>query len=89
MRYYKIENDKYILAVGIGNSGAEITENEYDHIKVIVDNCPTAPDGYGYRLTAELEWELYELPREEPIEEEMSETEEKAKAYDILTGVAE
>jgi hypothetical protein len=69
--------------------GKEISAAEYNHIKAIIDKRPTAPDGYGYRLTENLEWELYELPPEEPIEEELTETEEKAKAYDILTGVAE
>ena len=49
--------------------GAEITEAEYNHIKSIIDNRPTAPDGYGYRLTDSLEWELYELPIEEEIVE--------------------
>ena len=52
--------------------GKEITEAEYNHIKSIIDNRPTAPEGFGYRLTTELEWELYELPpvEDEPIEVE-------------------
>jgi hypothetical protein len=83
VRYYKIESDKYILAIGIGNSGVEITESEYNHIKVIVSNCPTAPDGFVYRLTAEFEWELYELP----IAEETDEISE-AEALEILLGGA-
>lgn len=45
--------------------GKEITEAEYNRIKAIIDNRPTAPNGYGYRLTVDLEWELYELPVEE------------------------
>ena len=65
----------------------EISEGEYDHILGVIRNRPTAPEGFAYRLTKDLEWELYELPPEEP--EELSETEEKALAYDILTGVAE
>lgn len=48
--------------------GKEITEAEYNHIKTIIDNRPTAPDGCGYRLTPELEWELYELPISEEQE---------------------
>jgi hypothetical protein len=68
--------------------GAEITETEYNHIKTIIDSRPTAPDGFSYRLTENLEWELYELPTEEPVEE-LTETEEKALAYDILMGVSE
>lgn len=68
-------------------NGAEITEAEYNRIKAIIDNRPTAPDGYGYKLTDSLEWELYELPTGGP--EELTETEEKARAYDILMGVSE
>ena len=48
--------------------GEEITEAEYNRIFDMIRNRPTAPEGYGYRLTAGLEWELYELPIEE-IEE--------------------
>lgn len=87
MRYYKILTDNRPSVIGEGEGGIEITEAEYNHIKAIIDNRPTATDGFGYRLTDELEWELYELPPAEP--EEMTETEEKALAYDILTGVAE
>lgn len=42
--------------------GTEITADEYQRIKTIIDNRPTAPDGYGYRLTEHLDWELYEMP---------------------------
>ena len=50
--------------------GAEITKAEYNHIKTIIDNKPTAPDGFGYRLNAGLEWELYERPAVEEEEVE-------------------
>ena len=39
----------------------------------IIKNRPTAPDGYAYRLTDALEWELYEIPPEEPVEESATE----------------
>ena len=44
------------------HNGKEITKAEYDEILTILRNIPTAPEGFGYRLTPELEWELYELP---------------------------
>ena len=69
--------------------GKEITEAEYNRIKAIIDSRPTAPDGFAYRLSADLEWELVELPPEEPEEPELTETEQKARAYDILMGVSE
>lgn len=67
--------------------GEEITEGQYHEILTMLREIPTSPEGFAYRLTKDLEWELYELPPAEP--EELSETEEKALAYDILTGVAE
>lgn len=88
MRYYKMISNGYILSVGIGMGGEEITETEYNNILNIIHNSHTAPEGYGYRLDDSLEWELYEMTTVEPVEE-LSEVEEKAKAYDILMGVAE
>lgn len=47
--------------------GEEITEGQYHEILTMLRNRPTAPDGFAYRLTKDLEWELYELPTmEEP-----------------------
>lgn len=60
--YKKYEQDGYILCLGIGE---EITEDEYNKIFDKINNRPTAPEGFTYRLTAALEWELCELP---PIE---------------------
>ena len=62
MRYYKIVNVDYLLAVGTGNGGEEITEAEYNNIVDIIRSSPTAPEGYGYRLKSDLTWELLELP---------------------------
>lgn len=44
--------------------GVEISEEKYAEILNMIRNKPTAPDGHGYRLTADLTWELYELPEE-------------------------
>ena len=49
--------------------GNEITKKEYEHIRELINNKPIAPTGYGYKLTDALEWELYELPTEEEVEE--------------------
>lgn len=46
-------------------NGEEITETQYNEIISMLRNRPTAPDGFAYRLTKELEWELYELPAED------------------------
>ncbi len=57
---------------GFYRDGVKITESEYNRIKAIIDNRPTAHEGYGYRLTESLEWELYELPPAEESAEELS-----------------
>lgn len=43
----------------------EITAGKYTEILTLLRNRPTAPEGYGYRLTEDLQWELYELPHTE------------------------
>lgn len=62
--------------------GEEITETQYHLILAMLNNRPTAPDGYGYRLTVGLEWELYKLPPEEV-------TDEEATAEDYEAALAE
>lgn len=63
--YGKYESNGYIIGVGTGSGGDEITEDEYNEILDKINNRPTAPEGFTYRLTTALEWELVELP---PIE---------------------
>lgn len=74
--------------IGTGAAGEEITEKEYAEIKNVIRNAPTAPDGYAYVLTDSLEWELIKVESPDVIDT-MTETEQKAAAYDILTGVSE
>ena len=61
MRYNKQTSNNYILAIGTGYGGTEITEAEYNEIMAIIQNRPTA-EGKGYRLKADLTWEEYDLP---------------------------
>lgn len=60
--------------------GEEITENQYNEILAMLRNRPTAPEGFSYRLTKELEWELQELP---PVEEA------EATEEDFMAALAE
>lgn len=71
MRYYKQISDNYILAIGTGYGGEEITESEYDTIMSLIKNRPHA-DGKGYKLRTDLTWEEYDLPPEPPEEEEIT-----------------
>jgi hypothetical protein len=50
--------DGYI--VSIGNKGNEISKEEYTNILEAINNKPSAPAGYTYRLKDTLEWELCE-----------------------------
>ena len=68
MRYYKTIIDGYIMTVGIGDIGTEITEEEYNTILATIRNRPTPPEGKGLRLKADLTWEVYDLPEPEPEE---------------------
>lgn len=84
MRFYKQTSNHYIIAVGTGAGGTEITKVEYDEIMAIIQNRPTA-DGKGYRLKTDLTWEAYDLPPEpEPSDaDELSDTD----ALNVILGV--
>lgn len=89
MRYYKITSNGYLHSIGTGGvSGEEITHQEYERIENVIRNAPTAPDGHAYVLTESLEWEMIKAEAPDVIDT-MTETEQKAMAYDILTGVSE
>jgi hypothetical protein len=72
MRYYKVIEDGYIVAIGTGADGEEITKEEYDEIMSIIRNKPTAESGYDYKLKEDLTWELVEVPEVEPTDDEIS-----------------
>lgn len=62
----KIVMDGYVSAISL-LIGEEITEPEYNTIMQKIQNKPTDPEGYTYKLRADnLEWELVELPPIEP-----------------------
>ena len=85
MRYNKQTSNNYILAIGTGYGGTEITEAEYNEIMAIIQNRPTA-EGKGYRLKADLTWEEYDLP---PVPEPSDDGEISAdEALNILLGGA-
>lgn len=73
--YLILKNDGYISGVvrGVSPDRSNATEAEYLEIKNIIENIPAAPEGYGYRLKENLEWELYELPESPEMQEEATE----------------
>ena len=74
--FYKYIDDKFIIGVGTGAGSEEISEQEYNAILEKINNRPEAPEGYSYRLTTAMEWELCETPNIEPTAEEIIEIEE-------------
>lgn len=64
----------YIVGVvaGVSAANSNATEEEYLAVKALLTNVPPAPDGFYYRLTESLEWEICELPT---IEGEISDSE--------------
>ena len=66
--FYRVnKEDGYIHGVvkGVTMENGNITEDEYVTIKEILENAPTAPDGFYYRLKDNLEWELCEMSIDE------------------------
>lgn len=86
MRYNKQIFNNYIIAIGTGYGGTEISEAEYNDIMAIIQSCPAA-EGKGYRLKTDLTWEEYDLPpeREPSDEDELSD----AEALNVIMGVTE
>lgn len=83
-RYYKQTDAVYILAIGVGVGGMEISADEYSEILSVIQNRPIA-EGKGYRLKTDLTWEEYDLPPEpEPSDaDELSD----AEALNVILGV--
>lgn len=74
MRYYKQIESDYIIAIGTGLGGTEITEVEYNEILTVIRNKPQATATTDYRLKTDLTWEEYEHdpdPDPEPDAEEI------------------
>ena len=76
-------NDGYIVSIMHGAKESNISDAEYQAIMDKMNRKPTPPDGYDYRLTTSLEWELYQLPDQEP------EADEEATETDYLASLAE
>lgn len=72
MRYYKLIENGYIVGIGTGPGGVEITVEEYNKILALVKAKPTAEAGYDYWLKEDLTWELVEVPIIDPTDEEIS-----------------
>lgn len=72
MRYYKLIKNGYLIGIGKGAGGEEITNEEYENILSVIRSKPTAETGYDYKLKEDLTWELHEVPIVDPADEEIS-----------------
>lgn len=67
MRLYKRVTDGFIMSIGQGNGGEEITFEEYNAIMNAIANKPQATETTDYKLKDDLTWEAYII---EPVEED-------------------
>lgn len=82
MRYYKHIENGYILAIGTGGNGTEITETEYNEIMSVIQTKPARTETTDYHLRQDLTWEAFEVEPVDPTEEELGAEE----ALEILMG---
>ena len=82
MRYYKDIQNGFIVAIGTGGGGVEITETEYESILVVIRNKPARTETTDYHLRQDLTWEEYE--RIEPSDDDEEASPEEV--LDILLG---
>lgn len=73
----------YIICVGDGTCGTEISEERYNDIISALNSKPQATETTDYRLKVDLTWEAYEIPEPEPEPEPDAE-----EILSILTGGA-
>lgn len=59
MRYYKDIQGDYIVAIGTGGGGTEITESEYNTIMSVIQNKPQRTETMDYHLRTDLTWEQF------------------------------
>ena len=82
MRYFKLIDNGYIIAIGTGGGGTEIIEAEYNELMAVIQNRPQQTDTIGYRLRTDLTWEEFEVEPIDPADEEL----DPQEALDILMG---
>lgn len=83
---FKTTDNGYILGIGKGNMGTEITGEEYNEIIAKLSEKPQSTETIDYRLKEDLMWESYEVEPTPPMPEPEPDAQE---ILDILMGVTE
>lgn len=81
MRFYKIVDGTYIVAIGTGNGGTEITAEDYNAIKSEIANRPQRTETTDYRLKDDLTWEAVTVEPPNPNLDI-----DDSEAYNIIFG---
>lgn len=77
MRYFKVlDEDGYVMSVGIGVGGETISSIEYMKFQRCFNNKPSKY-GYEYKLNQNYTWKSFELDRSELSDEEVRKIFEK------------
>lgn len=82
MAFLKIEKDGYILGLAAVDGEGNVSEAEYHALADVIRSMPAAPEGWFCRLTAGMEWQLWEKPEVDESEEELPD----AEALTIILG---
>lgn len=70
MRYFKITENHYITAVGMGFCGEAITKEEYDELFSLISNVPQPKPNNEYRLKDDFSWEEHDTSNEPELDAE-------------------
>ena len=82
-RYYKTVEDGYLVGIGVGAGGAEITREEYGRIEAVIAAKPTPPEGCDYLLREDLQWQSVALPESGEAEDAPL---DPAEALELICG---
>ena len=86
MRKFKIILNGYLVCIGEGMSGIEISDDEYSTLYALMRDKPEAPEGYEYRINEQNEYKLVEV---EPLPEPEPDDSDYAAVGKIFMGVIE
>lgn len=82
-QYYKYICGGYIVSIGIGGGGTEISEAEYNEILAVIRAKPERTDTTDYKLTVDLTWEPF------PVDPPSDEIDAEEALSIIMGGAAE